>query len=83
VIKSRLESTQGDESFSNASTNLDLRRENPMKKFVEVLKKDEGQDVVEYALLAAFISIVAIAVIKLIGPLVNTIYTNVKDALTP
>ena len=54
-----------------------------MKKFVEVLKKDEGQDVVEYALLAAFISIVAIAVIKLIGPLVNTIYTNVKNALTP
>lgn len=44
---------------------------------------DEGQDMVEYALLAAFISIVSIVVIKAIGPLVNTIYTNIKNALTP
>jgi Flp pilus assembly pilin Flp len=60
-----------------------LKEREPNKKFAEVLKKDEGQDMVEYALLAAFISIVAIAVIKLIGPLVNTIYTNIKNALTP
>lgn len=83
MINSRLKSVQGDGTFNTAGTNLDLRRENPMKKFMEVLKKDEGQDMVEYALLAAFISIVAIAVIKLIGPLVNTIYTNIKNALTP
>jgi len=51
-----------------------------LKRF---LKDERGQDMVEYALLAAFISIVAIATIKLIGPLVNTIYVNVKDALTP
>ena len=51
-----------------------------LKKF---FKDERGQDMVEYALLAAFISIVAIATIKLIGPLVNTIYVNVKDALTP
>jgi Flp pilus assembly pilin Flp len=48
-----------------------------------LLRDEKGQDMVEYALLAAFISIVAIATIKLIGPLVNTIYVNVKDALTP
>jgi Flp pilus assembly pilin Flp len=47
------------------------------------LKKDEGQDMIEYALLAAFISIVAIGTIKLIGPLVQTIYGNVQTALTP
>ncbi len=44
---------------------------------------EKGQDMVEYALLASFISIIAITVIKAIGPLVNTIYTNVQDALTP
>lgn len=44
---------------------------------------ERGQDMVEYALLASFISIVAIATIKLIGPLVQTIYTNVQTALTP
>ena len=53
-----------------------------MNTLEHFIKDDEGQDMVEYALLAAFISIVAIAVIKLIGPLINTIYTNVKNALT-
>jgi Flp pilus assembly pilin Flp len=48
-----------------------------------LLRDERGQDMVEYALLAAFISIVAIVVIKAIGPLVNTIYQNVEDALTP
>ena len=54
-----------------------------MQSIVRFIREDEGQDVVEYALLAAFISIFAIVVIKAIGPLINTIYTNVKDALTP
>ena len=49
----------------------------------KLFKDERGQDMVEYALLASFISIVAIATIKLIGPLVETIYTNVKNALTP
>jgi len=51
-----------------------------MKKF---FKNEEGQDMIEYALLGAFISIVAIVAIKLIGPLVNTIYVNIQAALTP
>jgi pilus assembly protein Flp/PilA len=54
-----------------------------MSKLVNFIKNDEGQDTVEYALLAAFISIFAIVAIKAIGPLVNTIYVNVKNALTP
>ena len=53
-----------------------------MNTLENFIKKDEGQDMVEYALLAAFISIVAVAIIKLIGPLINTLYTNVKNALT-
>lgn len=46
-------------------------------------RDEEGQDMIEYALLAAFISIIAIVTIKLIGPLVETIYKNIKTALTP
>jgi Flp pilus assembly pilin Flp len=53
-----------------------------MNKLEHFIKNEEGQDVVEYALLAAFISIFAIIAIKAIGPLVNTIFTNVKNALT-
>ena len=54
-----------------------------MQFITRLIHEDEGQDVVEYALLAAFISIFAIVVIKAIGPLVNSIYENVKNALTP
>jgi Flp pilus assembly pilin Flp len=47
------------------------------------LRDEEGQDIIEYALLAFFISIVAIIAIKAIGPLVKTIYEAVETALTP
>jgi Flp pilus assembly pilin Flp len=46
------------------------------------LHEDDGQDMVEYALLASFISIVAIVAIRAIGPLVRTIYQNIQAALT-
>jgi pilus assembly protein Flp/PilA len=52
-----------------------------MSKVKHFLRDESGQDMVEYAVLAAFISIVAIATIKTIGPLVNTVYTNVANAL--
>ncbi len=45
-------------------------------------RQDEGQDMVEYALLASFISIAAIATIQLIGPLVLAIYERIEAALT-
>ena len=50
-----------------------------LKKF---FKDERGQDMVEYALLASFISIVAIVAIKAIGPLVKIIYEKVETALT-
>ena len=46
------------------------------------LRDEEGQDMVEYALLGSFISIVAIVALRAIGPLVNTIYQNIQTALT-
>jgi len=59
-----------------------LRKETSMKALRRLFKRDEGQDMIEYAVLAAFISIVAIAVIRLIGPLLTTIYTNIQNALS-
>lgn len=47
----------------------------------KLFRDERGQDMIEYAILAAFISIIAIAMIKLIGPALVTIYTSVKDAL--
>lgn len=46
-----------------------------------LFKDDKGQDMVEYAVLAAFISIVAIATIRTIGPLISAIYVAVAAAL--
>ena len=40
------------------------------------LREDSGQDLIEYALLAGFISIVAIAAITSIGTQVNSWYTG-------
>jgi len=54
-----------------------------MKNLIQrFIREEEGQDIIEYALLAAFISIVAIAAIKLIGPQVSTYFHNVQTALT-
>ena len=52
------------------------------KHLMNFLKDDSGQDMVEYGLLAAFISIVAIAALRAIGPLVNTVYVNVQNSLS-
>lgn len=47
------------------------------------IRRDEGQDVVEYALLAALISVFAVITIKAIGPAVNSLYETIKTKLTP
>ena len=52
---------------------------NMLRRFV---REEDGQDMVEYALLASFISIVAIATLRLIGPLVNAIYRRIQTVLT-
>ena len=51
-----------------------------MTNLTRFLKNEDGQDVVEYGLLASFISIAALLVIKAIGPLVNNLYEKVKGA---
>ncbi len=47
------------------------------------IRDDRGQDVIEYGLLAAFISIAAITAILAIGVDVNTMFTSVDTALVP
>ena len=48
---------------------------------VRFVREEEGQDIIEYALLAAFISIVAWTILVTIGTDVKTIYTGV-DTVT-
>ena len=50
-----------------------------MKNLIaQFVRDDEGQDVIEYALLAAFLVVVVATIISTIGVDLKTIYTNVK-----
>ena len=44
---------------------------------------DEGQDMLEYALLISLIALVAVLAITATGKNVNTIFTNIAAALLP
>ena len=44
------------------------------------VREEEGQDIIEYALLAAFISISGYLILSSIGTNVNSIYSKVQSA---
>jgi len=47
------------------------------------IQQESGQDLIEYALLAAFISVAAVAAISAIGSALNTAYTNINAQIVP
>ena len=46
-----------------------------------VIAEEEGQGLVEYALIILLIAIVVIAALLLLGPAISNIYTNIANAL--
>ena len=52
---------------------------NTVKSFV---RNEEGQDLLEYALLVALIALVAIGAVQLAGQSVFTIFNNIETALS-
>lgn len=46
------------------------------------VRNEEGQDLIEYALLVALISLVAVLAIGTAGSAVNTIFQNITTQLT-
>jgi Flp pilus assembly pilin Flp len=51
--------------------------------FVKMFGRNEdGQDLLEYALLVALIALIAIGAVGLAGGAVNTIFTNIAQKLT-
>ncbi len=47
------------------------------------LPREEGQGLVEYALILVLVAIVVIVVLGLLGDQVSAVFTSVTDALTP
>ncbi len=52
-----------------------------IKKISGFIRDEEGQGLVEYALIIALVAIVVIVAIKLVGRKVSNTYTNVAGAL--
>jgi pilus assembly protein Flp/PilA len=52
-----------------------------LQLFSAFVKDEEGQGLVEYALLLALIAIVSIAILQSLGNQVKTTFTKVRDAL--
>ena len=57
-----------------------------LNEFVDILRAwsrdEEGQDLVEYGLLASFISIAAIATIALVGPFLQSMFAYIVSSLS-
>ena len=49
---------------------------------LEFVRNEEGQDLIEYALLVALISLVSVAALTLAGSQVGVIFGKIKDQLT-
>jgi pilus assembly protein Flp/PilA len=43
------------------------------------VRDEEGQDLIEYALLAGFISLAVVTAVTQVGTSLNTLYGNVQD----
>lgn len=51
-------------------------------KFQNLMSNDEGQDLVEYALLVALLSLVAVATIQKLGNTVEGVFNNINGKFT-
>jgi pilus assembly protein Flp/PilA len=49
---------------------------------LDFLREEEGQDLIEYALLVALIALVCVAALTTAGSQVSTIFENIKTRLT-
>ena len=54
-----------------------------ISRLLSVARNDEGQDLLEYALLVALIALVCVGAIGLAGTNVNIIFGKIATALTP
>lgn len=53
-----------------------------MNQVTRLIQEEKGQDLVEYGLLAGFISIVAVATLRAIGPLVTNLYRFIQTQIS-
>ncbi len=71
-------------SLDHAGLNrlVSYKRISHLKNFVSMLKDDKGQGLVEYALIIALVSILAIAALKFLGGKASNTLNNAANALS-
>jgi pilus assembly protein Flp/PilA len=52
-----------------------------VRSLIAAWRDEDGQDMIEYALLAALISIAAIAIVILVGPYLKDLFQDVVNGL--
>jgi pilus assembly protein Flp/PilA len=58
-----------------------LKLQDMLSELLARLEREEGQDLIEYSLLAALISVVSIAVIIILGGQIGVLFTTITNAL--
>jgi Flp pilus assembly pilin Flp len=53
-----------------------------MDRLISFVRKEEAQDLIEYALLVGLISLVAVAALQLTSTSINNIFTTIAGKLT-
>jgi len=53
-----------------------------MKALKNFIVREEGQDLVEYALLAALLSIVSITALNILGPAIAAVWDQITAAIS-
>jgi pilus assembly protein Flp/PilA len=53
----------------------------PIQRLLDVLTHDEGQGMVEYALILVLIAVVVIAVLIIVGNQVQNVFCNISGAI--
>jgi pilus assembly protein Flp/PilA len=57
------------------------RRKEMLRKLMAKMQNEEGQGLVEYALIIVLVSIVAMVALTLLGTSVNSVFQFINDAL--
>jgi pilus assembly protein Flp/PilA len=72
-------------TFAPHAGGADASGEDLMSNLINFVKsfsnREEGQDLLEYALLVALIALIAFGAVQAAGGSVNTIFTNISNSL--
>ena len=58
-----------------------MKLQNPLRRILDLLARDEGQGMVEYALILVLIAVVVIVVLIILGNQVQNVFCNISGGL--